>query len=119
MAGTFTITGLSASEPTGERVLGPITIQGSQVVGETLSLSLVMGDNTVVVPSGATAVWIQAPVTGAVTLTLRTNLNSGDTGLPINGTGSPTIYPFPLSAPSSIIINASAAQTPALSVVFI
>lgn len=119
MAGTFTITGLSASEPTGERVLGPVTIQGSQVVGETLALSLAMGDNSVTIPSGATAVWIQGPVNGAVNLTLRTNLNSSDTGLPINGTGFPTIYPFPLSPPVTLIINASGAQTTPLSLVFI
>ncbi len=119
MAGTFTITGLSASEPTGERVFGPITIQGGQVVGETLATALVMGDNTFAVPAGARAAWVQGPVNGAVGLTLRTNINSGDTGLSINGTGFPTIYPFPTSAPSSLIVNATAAQTAPLTIVFI
>ena len=38
MAGTFTLTGLSASEPQGERVFGPATIVGEVVIGETLAL---------------------------------------------------------------------------------
>ena len=118
-AGSLTITGLSSSEPTGERVLGPVTIQGSQVIGETLALALAQGDNTVVVPAGSVACWIQAPVNGSATLTVRTNLNSADAGLPINGTGFPFIYPFPASAPSSLIINASASQATFLSIVFI
>lgn len=120
MAGTFTVTGLSASEPTGERVLGPVVIQGTQVVGETLANSLSMGDNTYTVPTGASAAWIQAPVNGSSVLTLRTNLNSGDTGIPINGNGFPTIYPFSTSAaPTSLIINASVAQAAPLTIVFI
>lgn len=118
-AGTFTITGLSSSEPTGERVLGPVTIQGSQVIGETLAISLTSGDNTVAVPSGAVAAWLQAPINGSATLTVRTNLNSTDAGLPINATGFPFIYSFPASAPATLIINASAGQPSFFSVAFI
>jgi hypothetical protein len=119
MAGTFTVTGLSASEATGERIFGPISIVGTQVVGETLAASLGIGDNTFAVPAGAVAVWIQGPTNGAVTLTLRTNLNSSDAGMPINGTGNPTIYPFPLVAPSTLILNASGAQAAPLTIAFI
>lgn len=117
--GTFTVTGLSASEPTGQRVFGPETIIGTQVIGETLAVPLSLGDNTFTVPAGSVAAWVQAPVNGAATLLLRTNLNSGDTGLPVNGTGYPLIYPFPLTPPSTLIINASAAQPGPTSIVFI
>ena len=119
-AGTFTVTGLSASEPTGERVFGPVSIQGSQVIGETIAIPLSIGDNTFGVPGGAVAAWIQGPVNGSSLLTLRTNLNSGDSGLPISGTGAPTIYPFPTGgAPSSLILHSSTAQATATFIAFI
>jgi hypothetical protein len=118
-AGTFTISGLSASEPSGERVFGPTTITGTQVVGETLAVPLGQGDNTFAIPAGAVAAWIQAPVNGSVTLTLRTNLNQNDAGMPINGTGAPTIYPFPVSAPGTLIVNSSGPQASPLTIAFI
>lgn len=119
MAGSFTVTGLSASEPAGQRVFGPETIIGTQVIGETLAVPLSMGDNTFTVPAASVAAWIQAPTNGSSTLLLRTNLNSGDTGLPINGTGYPIIYPFPTTPPSTFIINASAAQAAPTTIAFI
>jgi len=100
-------------------VFGPVTIIGHQVIGETLAFALVSGDNTFTVPQGATACWIQGPVNGSATLTLRTNQNQLDVGLPINGLGLPTIYPFPSSQPSTMTINASADQTAPLTVIFI
>lgn len=118
-AGTFTITGLSSSEPTGERVLGPVVIQGQQVIGETLALSLTAGDNVVTVPQNSVAAWIQGPINGSITMTVRTNLNSSDTGLPMNATGFPLIYPFPVTGISTLIINASAGQSSFVSIVFI
>jgi hypothetical protein len=119
MAGTITVTGASSSEPTGQRVLGPSVIQGRQVIGETLAISLTAGDNTVTIPANAVAAWIQAPINGNATISVRTNLNSTDAGLPINETGSPFIYPFPSAAPASLIIKASSGEAAFLSVVFI
>ena len=119
MSCTFTLTGLSASEPSGESVFGPITITGTQVIGEKLAVPLVLGDNTFAIPTGSVAAWIQAPVNGSAVLKLRTSANPGDTGLPINGTGNPTIYPFALPAPTSLIVNSSASQTAPLTIAFI
>lgn len=119
MAGTITITGLSASEPFGERVIGPMTVTGTQVIGVTRADALASGDNTFVVPTGAVAALIAAPTNGAATLKIRTNVNSTDAGLTINGTGAPFFYPFPLTAPTSLIINSSASQTAPLNILFI
>lgn len=119
MAGTITVTGLSASEPAGERVFGPITITGTQVIGESLYVSLVQGDNIFSVPVGSVAAMIVSPTNGSATLTLRTDGNSADVGLPLNGSGYPTIYPFAQTAPGSLIVNSSAAQTAPLTVAFI
>ena len=116
--GTFTISGLSASEPAGQRTFGPLTIVGSGVVGETLEVPLVNGDNTFAVPANAVAVLIIAPTNGAATLKLRTSANSGDAGLPINGVGLPMVFPF-TTAPTSIIINSSAIQAAPLTLAFI
>jgi hypothetical protein len=114
MAGTVTITGLSASEPAGERVLGPLSVYGSVVVGDTESLPLASGDNTIPIPSGAVGVVIVPPTTGTATLKYRTSLNASDGGLPINP-GAPFVHVFPATAPTSVIINASSGQSAFLS----
>lgn len=114
MAGTVTISGSSSSEPAGQRILGPITIQGSIVVGDTVAQSLNTGDNTIVVPVGTTAVVIIPPPTGGVALTYRTSLNAGDAGLPLSP-NQPFLHVFPATEPTSIIINASSGQAALLS----
>jgi hypothetical protein len=117
--GTFTIVGLAASEPAGQRTFGPLTIQGTQVVGETLEVPLVSGDNTFAVPVGAVAVMVIPPTTGTVALKLRTNTNAADGGLVLPSVNMPMVYPFPPTAPTSLIVNSSAPQTAPLTVVFI
>jgi hypothetical protein len=110
MAGIVTISGNSSSEPAGQRVLGPINIQGSIVVGDTVSQGLSSGDNTIAVPAGAVGVVIVPPSTGAVALKYRTSLNSGDGGLPI-APNLPFVHVFPSPIPVSIILNAGSSQT--------
>ncbi len=110
MAGTVTITGLSASEPAGQRTLGPMSVQGTIVIGDTQSQSLTSGDNTFNIPAGAVGVVIIPPSTGAATLKYRTSLNSGDAGLPISPT-QPFVHVFPSPIPVSVIINAGTSQT--------
>ncbi len=119
MAGTFTVSGMSAGEPAGERVFGPITIQGSVVIGDTFSGPLNMGDNTISVPTGSLAVMVITPQNNTATVKLRTNSNSGDGGLSLNPGGLPTVYPFPSTAPTSIILNAAVAVSAFTTVCFI
>jgi hypothetical protein len=109
MAGTVTITGLSASEPAGTRTLGPLSIQGTVVVGDTQSQSLSSGDNTINVPSGAIGVVIVPPSTGSVALKYRTSANSGDAGLPISSS-APFVHVFGASPPTTVILNAATSQ---------
>jgi hypothetical protein len=109
LAGTVTITALSSSEPGGERILGPISTQGTIVIGETLAVPLVTGDNTFAVPAYSTGVVIVQPTNGSVTLTVRTSSNSGDTGLPLSPV-NPFFYTFPTAVPTSLILNSSAGQ---------
>ncbi len=118
-AGTLTVQGMSASEPAGQRTFGPLTITGTQVIGETLEAPLASGDNTFAVPTAAVACLIIPPTNGTAVLKLRTSANSSDAGLPLNGGGAPTLYPFPASAPTSLIVNASVSQTPPLTIAFI
>ena len=119
MAGSFTVTGISATEPAGERSFGPLSIQGSTVVGETLEVSLIMGDNTFNVPTGSVACLIVPPANGSTALKVRTSLNSGDQGLPINPGPVPLVYAFPATPPVSLIVNSSAPQSAALTIAFI
>ena len=114
MAGTVSITGLSASEPTGQRTLGPLSIQGTVVVGDTQSQALSSGDNTINIPAGAVGVVVVPPSTGTATLKYRTSLNSSDTGLPISP-AQPFVHVFPSPIPTAIIINANTSQSAFLS----
>jgi hypothetical protein len=119
MAGTLTVSGLSAGEPAGERILGPVTITGTAIIGETLDVPLSSGDNTFTIPPGSVACWIIPPPTGTVTLKVRTSANAADAGLPI-ASGMPFgPYCFPASVPTSLIVNAAAAQSSPLTIVFI
>lgn len=118
MPGTFTISGASVSEPAGQRIFGPLSIIGTTMIGETLELTLNSGDNTVVVPANAVACMILAPSSATATIKLRTNANPGDAGLTLHGTGYPTVYPFPATIPTSLIINASVSVGP-LTIAFI
>lgn len=118
MAGTFTVTGLSASEPVGQRQFGPLTIVGTQVIGVTLEMPLAMGDNTVAVPTASVAVLIVAPINGAAALTLRTSANQADAGLPINGVGLPTVFAFQ-TTPTTLTINSTASQPSPITLAFI
>ena len=109
MAGEVTIAGSDTGAPAGQRVLGPLTVQGGATVGETVAGSLTSGDNTFAVPVGAIGVVIIPPLTGGtVTLKVRTSSNSGDAGLPISST-LPSVLVFPASAPTSVIVNSSGA----------
>lgn len=119
MAGSFTITGYSGTEPAGQREFGPWTVSGKAIIGETLAVPLVMGDNTFTVPTEATACAIVPPENGSVILKVRTNLNSGDAGLSINPAFVPFVYSFPATAPTSLIIYASSAQPAPLTIAFI
>ena len=103
----------SAVGPSGEQVLGPITITGTATVLDTSEVTLASGDNTVNVPAGAVAVAIVLPIGSSVALTVRTSLNSGDAGLPIapgvalNAGPVAFVYPFPTTAPTTVIIHAA------------
>jgi hypothetical protein len=108
MSGSLTIGGMSAGLLTGQKIIGPLTMTSGAPVGEILDINLKTGDNTIPVPEGATAVLVALPVTNAVAVKLRTNLNPGDTGLPLGLTG----YAVFAIAPgvTSLILNAAAAS---------
>jgi hypothetical protein len=70
MAGTITIGGEANGLLSGAKTIGPLTITGSAVVGEVLDVTLSAGNNTIAVPSTATACVIVPPSAGTVTLQL-------------------------------------------------
>jgi hypothetical protein len=119
MAGSFTVTGQSSGDPAGGRTFGPAVIEGTAVIGETLDVALVSGDNTFAIPGGATACWIVPPSTGTAALKVRTSANPGDVGLPVSPTQPFGPYCFPSSVPASLIVNASLTQAAPLTIVFI
>lgn len=106
MAGQFTVSGLAAGLGTGQKIIGPNTITGANLIGEIRDVALASGDNTITVPTGATAVWIVPSSTNTFALKVRTNLDNADTGLPISASDPFGPYSFRGLAVTSLIINA-------------
>ena len=80
---------------------------GQNVVGQVLDANLATGDNTFSAPTGAVAVAVFISTTNTAAVTIRTNLNSGDTGLPINAAGPWVVWPL-YTGTTSVILNAAA-----------
>ena len=116
MSGTLTISGMQAGLPSGEQITGPITMTGSSVVEWSESTQLNSGDNTFTLPTGVTctAMLIVLGSGGvAATIKARTNLNSGDAGLPVAPFSGIGFAVFPLTpGVTSVILNASTTVTP-------
>jgi hypothetical protein len=106
MPGSLTLTGLVAGLASGEKVIGPSTMTDVSVVGQITDITLVTGDNTFAVPTGAVAVAVFLPSTNASNITFRTSANSGDSGLPINPSGPWFVIPF-AGSPTSVILHAT------------
>lgn len=117
MAGTLTVSGHSATEPAGERNFGPVTIQGKGA-GATYVRPLVIGDNRFEVPAEMVAAWIVPPTGNSAELKVRTNQNEGDGGLLVSET-NPTLFALPSTAPTVLILHASAGVASPTSIVFI
>lgn len=119
MPGTLTISGLSAGLPGGQISIGTSTTTGSNTVGEMLQETLAIGDNAYQVPSGAVAVAIFLGYSPSVTVKVRTNLNSGDAGLPIAPvSGTPWFKQDLVTGTTEVILNASG-SLPNIAIVFI
>jgi len=113
VSSSLTIGG-AASDASGTSIFGPITVIGT-VDSEREVIPIARGDNTVLIPVGAVAALFNGPAV-AGTLTLRTDLNSGDNGLSI---AMPYVYSMPTPAPVVFIINSSGGLTAPLSISFI
>jgi hypothetical protein len=107
MAGSLTVGGLATGLPTGQKQIGPLTMQGSALIGTTLDVTLATGDNTLAVPANAAAVVLAVPSNNTATLKVRTNADSGGLSLGLSGF---LVVPLPAGA-TSVIVNASAGGT--------
>lgn len=116
MAGTLTVTGLAAGLLSGEKVIGPLTLTGSALIGTILDEPLAVGDNTLAVPEGAAACLIVLPSANTSVLRLRTSTNPADTGVPFGPSGW-LVLPI-ASGVTSLIIN-TASQVAGIEVSFI
>ena len=112
MPGTLTIGGMSAGLAGGESLIGPVTTTGLNTVGARLPLSLAVGDNVFAVPSGATSVAIFLGTASTATITVRTNLNASDAGLPIAPmSGIPWAKVDLVTGVTEVILHSSATLT--------
>lgn len=113
--GNVTVAGNVMGSPTGARSFGPLTITALSAVDQTSVLSLSSGNNTVTVPSGATAAVIVGP-NGTIptpnplsSATLTVKGVGGDTGIVVSSKW-PTLLTFD-TTPATFVINASGSCT--------
>lgn len=108
----MTVSGASAGLATGQKVIGPITTTGNNTIGTILDDPLASGDNTFAIPVGASKVLINLGQGVSATVKLRTNLNSGDAGLPIAPYTTTGWTAFDITTGmTSLILNASTTVT--------
>lgn len=123
MSGTLTVSGMAAGLPFGEEIIGPLTMVGASVIDWVNGTTLNSGDNTFTLPSGVTptAVLIVLGTAGVTaTVKVRTNLNSGDAGLPVAPFSNIGYAVFPLpSGVTSVILNSSTGSVGPVSLVLI
>ena len=92
----------------GNKSISPPAITSTNACGEVLTIPLNSGDNTIAIPTNATAVVITPPAGNIIALKLKGA--GGDTGFFISKT-NPAEIPFDNPPPASIIINAAGAVT--------
>jgi len=110
--GNLTITANVSGGPDGGRTFGPISVTTNAAITEELTVSLVVGTNTITIPTGTTACVLYPPNASIPTpnpafagvLTLKGA--AGDTGVVISGKW-PTVLSWD-SPPGSITITSTA-----------
>lgn len=116
VAVNVTIYGLVSGLQSGQKIVGPytVTINGTPsdlTSGQTTSLVLANGDNTITIPSTSCSAAIISFSSGSVT-TKKLKGVGGDTGITLNGTGVNVIsFPGGGATAASFIINSSALDT--------
>lgn len=106
-SGTISIQGTITGLPTGTKTYAG-SIPCASAVGEIHDLILASGDNTITVPTGATAVLIQPPATNAVALKLKGD--AADVGVKISKT-LPTLLSLDQTQATFIVNAASITAT--------
>ena len=118
MAGTFTITGMAAGLPSGEKIIGPISATGNGVIGTIIDVQLASGDNTFSIPTGAVSVLVVFPQALTQTVKVRTNADTGGCQIAPQSAAYYAVLPLPSTA-TSLILNASGAVTLTTEITFI
>lgn len=111
--GSVAISGAITGLPTGSFVIAPPVISSEASVSEVRTVALATGNNTINIPTGATAVIITPPLANTKQLTFKGV--TGDTGLRI-ARNHPTLVALETqepTIPTSFVLNA---QSPGFNV---
>lgn len=99
----FNIQGLIQNLVSGLKKIGPVVIANSNNIGVItwVAMGTTISPAAIAVPSGAIACLIVPPVNNVATITMKTSLNSGDTGLPIAPSVA-SLIAFAATAPTTM-----------------
>lgn len=82
--GTIAINGSVSGLLTGSKDIGPLTISVSQAKAVTSVIAISIGNTTVAIPTGTTAMVLNMDPANSTSGTCTLKGNSGDTGIKIN-----------------------------------
>ena len=117
MAGTITIGGMAAGLTSGEKVIGPLSIPGTAVIGQVSDFTLASGDTTVPVPSGAVAFVFVPPVNFSGSIKYRSTY--ADIGSYISP-ANPSVISFDaVNTPTNLYFHASTSSSSFAEITFI
>lgn len=119
MQSQINIQGLIQPILSGGKKIGPLVIANPNAdIGSITTIEIATGSVTIAVPLGAIAALIVPSTTNAATISFKTSLNSGDTGLPISP-DLPTLLTFPTTIPTTMLFTMGAGGTGIIEVNFI
>lgn len=105
------VRGRISGTPTGDIILGPITITSAAANGYILQIVLQSGANTITIPTlpAPTGCVVQLPATNTAVTTLKGV--TGDTGIAIGKTGTTMLTWDPTALPASFVLTSASTQT--------
>lgn len=103
-----TISAYLQSQFTGNQVpFGPVTITGSNGIGEVLPVNILSGANTITIPANSTWCLFTPPSGNSASLTLKGV--TGDTGVPMQPAQPSCFSVAPGASAGSMVITAGSA----------
>jgi len=116
-SGTISVTGImnGFDQNAYSITIGQISINLTNVIGEVRSVVLASGNNTILVPAGTQAMFVQPPANNLTSITIKGDNN--DTGMHLNNVYGSFIT-FGTPAPTQFVMAAGSTMSAPVKLIF-